>query len=65
VWVREGLSVANLKWILETFFKYLYGQDTTVRYRLSYFPFTEPSFEVDVKCPNCKGKGCNICKHSG
>lgn len=65
VWVKEGLNVANLKWLLSSLLKYLYGNDTKVRYRLSYFPFTEPSIETDVECPICHGKGCSLCKKTG
>ena len=43
----------------------MFGKDTKIRYRPSYFPFTEPSAEIDISCNICKGKGCNICKYSG
>ncbi|WEK83095.1 MAG: phenylalanine--tRNA ligase subunit alpha [Mycoplasma sp.] len=65
VWVKEGLSVSNLKWLINSLLQHLYGNDVEVRYRLSYFPFTEPSMEVDVRCPSCHGKGCSLCKKSG
>lgn len=65
VWVKEKLSVANLKWLFQTLLKHLYGNDVKMRFRLSYFIFTEPSIEVDIQCPICHGKGCNLCKHSG
>ena len=45
--------------------KYIFGDKIKTRYRLSFFPFTEPSFEVDISCFNCNGKGCPICKNSG
>jgi phenylalanyl-tRNA synthetase alpha chain len=45
--------------------KQVFGQDKTIRFRSSYFPFTEPSVEVDVSCTSCGGKGCNLCKGSG
>ena len=65
VWVKKGLSVGTLKWFINSLLKYLYGPNTKTRYRLSFFPFTEPSMEVDVKCPICHGKGCNLCKKTG
>lgn len=65
VWVKEGINLRNLKWLLTKLLKHLFGNDTRLRFRLSHFPFTEPSFEVDISCFKCKGQGCNICKHSG
>lgn len=65
VWIRDNLNLANLKWLINELIKYLFGNDLQTRYRLSHFPFTEPSFEVDVECWNCKTVGCSICKHSG
>lgn len=65
VWVKEGLNVANLKWLLKTLLQHLYGKDVKMRFRLSYFIFTEPSVEVDIQCPVCHGKGCSLCKKSG
>ncbi len=65
VWVRNDLNFANLKFIINGLIQHLFGKSLDVRYRLSYFPFTEPSFEVDVECWKCKNKGCNICKHTG
>ena len=65
VWVEEGLSVANLKWLLSSMLKYLYGDKVKIRYRLSFFPFTEPSIEADIACPYCGGKGCPVCKKTG
>lgn len=65
VWIKDGLSLLNLKWLIHELLKYLFGSKVETRFRLSYFPFTEPSFEVDVTCPYCNGKGCNICKNSG
>lgn len=65
VWIRENLNLANLKWIIDSFIKYLFGEESKTRYRLSFFPFTEPSFEVDVTCFKCQGHGCNICKKTG
>ncbi len=65
VWIRKDFNLANLKFIIDELIKYLFGIFLKTRYRLSFFPFTEPSFEVDVQCINCLGKGCNICKKSG
>lgn len=65
VWIKKDLSLANLKYIIDGLIKHLFGKSLDTRYRLSYFPFTEPSFEVDVECWNCKKQGCNICKKSG
>ena len=65
LYVNRGVSFAELKGTLKEFFKILYGKDTIIRFRPHYFPFTEPSAEVDVSCFKCKGKGCSICKKSG
>ncbi|MGD9707220.1 MAG: phenylalanine--tRNA ligase subunit alpha [Candidatus Delongbacteria bacterium] len=65
LYVNRGVSFAELKGTLKEFFKALYGKDTVVRFRPHFFPFTEPSAEVDVSCFKCKGKGCSICKKSG
>lgn len=65
VWIKEGLSIAHLKWVIDQLLKHLFGSDIKTRYRLSYFPFTEPSFEVDIGCFKCHGKGCSLCKNSG
>lgn len=65
VWLKSGLSLANLKYIINGLIKHLFGQTLGVRYRLSYFPFTEPSFEVDVECWKCLSKGCSLCKSTG
>jgi phenylalanyl-tRNA synthetase alpha chain len=62
---EEGkVSFANLKFILEDFLKYMFG-DVNVRFRPSFFPFTEPSAEVDISCIFCKGDGCRVCSHTG
>lgn len=62
---EEGkVSFANLKFILEDFLKYMFG-DVDVRFRPSFFPFTEPSAEVDISCVFCKGKGCRVCSKTG
>ncbi|MGL4952010.1 MAG: phenylalanine--tRNA ligase subunit alpha, partial [Mycoplasma sp.] len=65
VWVKKDLNLSNVKFIINGLIKHLFGQELNVRYRLSYFPFTEPSFEVDVECWKCKNHGCDICKQSG
>lgn len=65
LYVNRGVSFSELKGTLKEFFKALYGKDTVVRFRPHFFPFTEPSAEVDVSCFKCKGKGCSICKKSG
>lgn len=62
--VGENISFANLKAILTEFVKKVFG-DTEVRFRPHFFPFTEPSAEMDVQCVICKGKGCRLCKDSG
>ena len=63
--IDEGISLADLKGTLEVFMKHMLGQNTELRFRPSYFPFTEPSYEVDVTCFKCGGKGCNLCKQTG
>lgn len=65
VWIKKGLNVRNLKWVVNGFLKAMYGNNIKTRYRLSNFPFTEPSFEVDVSCPFCGQKGCSVCKKTG
>ena len=61
----KGVSFADLKGTLDYFAKSMFGQEVNIRLRPSYFPFTEPSAEVDMSCTICEGTGCNICKHSG
>ncbi|TSC52955.1 MAG: hypothetical protein LiPW39_489 [Parcubacteria group bacterium LiPW_39] len=63
--VDKHISAANFKAIIEEFFKRFYSQDVKIRLRPSFFPFTEPSFEVDMSCSVCGGKGCKVCGHSG
>lgn len=65
VWIRKDLSLSNLKWIVDSFLKYIFEYDVKTRYRLSFFPFTEPSFEVDISCFKCNSQGCHICKKTG
>ncbi len=63
--IDEKISLADLKGTLEVFMKKMLGEKTQLRFRPSYFPFTEPSYEVDVSCFKCGGKGCNLCKQTG
>jgi phenylalanyl-tRNA synthetase alpha chain len=65
LFVDEGISFAHLKGILKIFVHEVFGRDTALRFRPSFFPFTEPSAEVDVQCVICKGKGCRLCSNSG
>ncbi len=65
LYINEKVSVVDLKQTLLYFAKEMFGKDAKIRMRPSFFPFTEPSVEVDVSCEICKGKGCNVCKHSG
>lgn len=65
LYVDENVSFADLKQTLFHFVQELYGEGTKVRFRPSYFPFTEPSAEMDISCTICKGNGCNLCKGSG
>jgi len=65
VWVKQNLSINHLKSIIDGLLKHIFGDQIKTRYRLSFFPFTEPSFEVDISCFNCGGKGCPICKNTG
>ena len=63
--VDKGITMGDLKGMLETFAKTLFGGDTRLRFRPHHFPFTEPSAEVDVSCFVCGGKGCRVCKNEG
>ena len=64
--VDRSTSFADLKGVLDEFLKHFFENDNlTVRFRPSYFPFTEPSAEVDIKCVMCRGKGCRVCGHTG
>lgn len=65
LYIAEKVSFADLKQTLMYFAKEMFGEQTEIRLRPSYFPFTEPSAEVDVSCSVCGGKGCNVCKYSG
>ena len=62
---ERNVSLADLKGTLEVFVKEMSGENLDLRFRPSYFPFTEPSYEVDVTCFKCGGKGCNLCKQTG
>ena len=63
--IDKNISLADLKGTLEVFVKKMLGENLELRFRPSYFPFTEPSYEVDVSCFKCGGKGCNLCKQTG
>ena len=65
LFVDKGVTMCDLKGVLEEFAHEIYGSDTKVKFRPSFFPFTEPSVEVDVTCSECGGKGCRVCKGSG
>jgi phenylalanyl-tRNA synthetase alpha chain len=65
LYIDENVSFADLKQTLLFFAREMFGKDTEIRLRPSYFPFTEPSAEVDVSCKLCGGKGCNVCKYTG
>ncbi len=65
LYIDKNVSFADLKQTLYYFAKELFGEKTQVRLRPSYFPFTEPSAEMDISCDICGGKGCNLCKYSG
>lgn len=63
--VDKNIRFSDLKGILEDFLRDIFGPKTKVRFRASYFPFTEPSAEVDISCVMCGGKGCRVCSHTG
>ena len=63
--VDKGVSFGDLKGILTAFLKKIFGEGTTLRFRPSFFPFTEPSAEVDIRCVMCGGRGCRVCGQSG
>lgn len=65
LYIDKGVSFADLKQSILLFVREMFGEDTKIRMRPSYFPFTEPSTEVDISCNICGGKGCNICKGTG
>ena len=63
--VDKGISFGDLKGVLTTFVHQMFDAETSLRFRPSYFPFTEPSAEVDIRCVICKGAGCRVCSHTG
>ncbi|MEQ8236132.1 MAG: phenylalanine--tRNA ligase subunit alpha [Syntrophomonadaceae bacterium] len=63
--IDENITFANLKGILMLFAQKVFGEQVKVRYRPSFFPFTEPSAEMDISCVNCQGAGCRVCSHTG
>ncbi len=65
LYIDENVGMSDLKGTLLAFARRFYGEDTELKIRPSYFPFTEPSIEVDIRCFLCKGAGCSVCKHSG
>lgn len=65
LYIDENVSFADLKQTLYFFVQEMFGKDVKVRFRPSYFPFTEPSAEMDISCLICEGSGCNVCKHTG
>jgi phenylalanyl-tRNA synthetase alpha chain len=65
LYIDENVSFADLRQTLLFFAREMFGKNTRIRLRPSYFPFTEPSAEMDVSCSICGGKGCNVCKHTG
>ncbi|SNR53196.1 MULTISPECIES: phenylalanine--tRNA ligase subunit alpha [Hymenobacter] len=65
IYIDENVSFADLKQTVYYFVQEMFGEDIQIRFRPSFFPFTEPSAEIDITCLICKGKGCNICKGSG
>lgn len=65
LWVDKKVSMAHLKGVIAFFVKSLFGEKMQIRFRPSFFPFTEPSAEVDCTCPICVGEGCRVCKHTG
>jgi phenylalanyl-tRNA synthetase alpha chain len=65
LYINENVSFADLKQTLYYFVKEMFAKDVRIRFRPSYFPFTEPSAEIDISCLICKGAGCNVCKYTG
>jgi phenylalanyl-tRNA synthetase alpha chain len=65
LYISDNVSFADLKQTLYFFVQEMFGKEIKVRFRPSYFPFTEPSAEMDISCLICGGEGCNVCKHTG
>ncbi len=65
LYIDENISFSHLKGLLDSFLKTYFGDNVATRFRPSYFPFTEPSAEVDIQCVHCHGRGCRICKQTG
>lgn len=65
LWVDKDLTFANLKWLMQAFLSHIFEATVEVKFRASYFPFTEPSAEIDMTCVHCQGSGCRVCSHSG
>jgi phenylalanyl-tRNA synthetase alpha chain len=63
--VDQHIRMSDLKGVLELFIHRVFGPDTSLRFRPSFFPFTEPSAEIDISCVICKGRGCNVCSSTG
>ena len=63
--VDKGINFSDLKGTLETFIHNMFGKDIGLRFRPTFFPFTEPSAEMDIACVICRGKGCRVCKNTG
>lgn len=63
--IDENVSISNLIYFMKTMLSKVFGKEVDVRLRPGFFPFTEPSFELDCKCPYCDGEGCSVCKHGG
>ena len=65
LYVDKNVTIAQLKGVLNEFIRLYFGSSRPTRYRSSFFPFTEPSVEIDVQCIMCQGKGCSVCSHTG
>ncbi len=63
--IDKNITFSDLKGTLESFLRHMFGDETQVRFRTSFFPFTEPSAEVDISCVMCGGEGCRVCSHTG